>query len=75
MIYTRVRLSKPVKATVISSFGSFKENEQVTINRVAGGAQMFGVSGQQNFLPSSYVDETAREEILRQFRDRDREES
>lgn len=67
MAYTQVRLANSVPATVIRPFGEFKENERVVVNRVTGGARMFGAAGKHAFLPSSHVDEEARQEVWRQF--------
>ena len=63
---TRLRAS--VTATVIESFRSLSEGEQVVINRVAGQALMFGVDGQLAFLPPDNVDAQAREEIVRRYK-------
>ena len=61
------RLTTPVTATVTTSFNSFKEGEQVVIDRVTTKALWYGAKGRQEFIPCQNVDEKAKGEIRRQI--------
>ena len=63
-------LNTPITATVIKSFGSFKEHEQVVINRITNSALMFGVAGRREFVPQTHVDKESREKILGQRKEK-----
>jgi len=62
------RFTDPVTATVVKSFGSFREGVRVQVNRATRSPAMVGIADMQFFLPLSHLDESAREEIRQRVR-------
>lgn len=69
MAHVFAHLTIPVTAKVVNSFGSFRKDEQVIINRVTENVSMVGIAGRTLFLPFAGVDQSAQEEIRRQVRE------
>ena len=61
-------LDEPVQAEVVESFGVFKENQKVMIDRVADRG-FFGAEGVGAFIPSTKVNEGARKEVAQRLLD------